>query len=89
MSFRNQRRPDSDGEYCGLVDDFGNENVTIVTLIFITWIIIDNFLVLNLFEGIIIDNFNVIKEKNSGVSMFRKEQKVCVEIHRLFLKKMP
>lgn len=68
---------------------FGNENEAIVTLIFVTWIIIGNFLVLNLFVGVIIDNFNVIKEKNSGVSMFRKEQKVWVEIQRLFLKKMP
>lgn len=68
---------------------FGNENVGLVRLIFLAWIVIGNFLVLNLFVGVIIDNFNVIKEKNSGVSMFRKEQKLWVEIQRLFLKKTP
>jgi hypothetical protein len=53
------------------------------------WIIVGNFLVLNLFVGVIIDNFNMIKESNSGVSIFRKEQKLWVEIQRLFLKKVP
>lgn len=53
------------------------------------WIIVGNFLILNLFVGVIIDNFNMIKEQNSGVSLFRKEQKLWVEIQRLFLKKVP
>lgn len=80
----------SDSTYPNYISmHFGNENVAIVRFIFLAWIVIGNFLVLNLFVGVIIDNFNVIKEKNSGVSMFRKEQKTWVEIQRLFLKKMP
>jgi len=64
-------------------------NIISSTIIFLAWIILGNFLILNLFVGVIIDNFNVIKEYNSGVSMFRKEQKIWVELQRLFLKKVP
>jgi len=64
-------------------------NIISSTIIFLAWIILGNFLILNLFVGVIIDNFNLIKESNSGVSMFRKEQKIWVELQRLFLKKVP
>jgi hypothetical protein len=66
-----------------------DNEVLISKLIFMMWIIVGNFLILNLFVGVIIDNFNMIKEQNSGVSLFRKEQKLWVEIQRLFLKKTP
>lgn len=66
-----------------------DSEIIISKLIFMAWIIVGNFLILNLFVGVIIDNFNMIKEQNSGVSLFRKEQKLWVEIQRLFLKKVP
>lgn len=66
-----------------------DNEILVSKLIFMMWIIVGNFLILNLFVGVIIDNFNMIKEQNSGVSLFRKEQKLWVEIQRLFLKKTP
>lgn len=48
-----------------------------------------NFFVLNLFVGVVIDNFNEMKEILSGTSMLSEEQKQWIEIHKLFLKSSP
>jgi hypothetical protein len=58
-------------------------------LFFIFYIIVGNFFVLNLFVGVVIDNFNEMKEILSGTSMLSEEQKQWIEIHKLFLKTGP
>lgn len=45
--------------------------------------------VLNLFVGVVIDNFNEMKEELSGTSLLTDEQRQWIEIHKLFLKEPP
>ena len=56
---------------------------------FVIWIIVGNFFIVNLFVGVIIDNFNMIKRENAGIKMLTQEQKTWVEIQKLFLKNIP
>jgi len=53
------------------------------------WIIVGNFFILNLFVGVIIDNFNTIKEELGGIKLLTIEQRNWVEIQKLFLKNTP
>lgn len=66
-----------------------NNNKTTAQGYFVFWIIVGNFFIVNLFVGVIIDNFNMIKRENEGIKMLSKEQKTWVEIQKLFLKNIP
>lgn len=48
-----------------------------------------NMFILNLFVGVIIDNFNMIKEELGGIKLLSAEQRTWVEIQKLFLKNTP
>lgn len=69
--------------------NINNFNKSISQLYFVFWIIVGNFFIVNLFVGVIIDNFNMIKRENEGIKMLSKEQKTWVEIQKLFLKNIP
>jgi hypothetical protein len=56
---------------------------------FVIWIVVGNFFIVNLFVGVIIDNFNMIRRENEGIKMLTNEQKTWVEIQKLFLKNKP
>mmetsp|Transcript_21575 Transcript_21575/g.48094 ORF Transcript_21575/g.48094 Transcript_21575/m.48094 type:complete len:116 (+) Transcript_21575:1342-1689(+) len=58
-------------------------------MFFVFWIIVGNFFILNLFVGVIIDNFNMIKEELGGIKLLSSEQRNWVEIQKLFLKNTP
>jgi len=45
--------------------------------------------ILNLFVGVIIDNFNSIKEEMGGIRLLTTEQRSWVEIQKVFLKTKP
>lgn len=45
--------------------------------------------ILNLFVGVILDNFQIIKEEMGGIRMLTDEQKDWVEIQKLFMKQIP
>lgn len=53
------------------------------------WIVVGNFFIVNLFVGVIIDNFNMIRRENEGIKMLTNEQRTWVEIQKLFLKNKP
>jgi len=55
----------------------------------VVWLVIGNQFLFNLFVGVIIDNFNLIKEELGGIRMLTGEQRTWVEIQKLFLKNMP
>ena len=55
-------------------------------LYFIGFIIVGNMFLLNLFVGVVIDNFNQMKEKLGGYFWLTSEQKKWVEVQRLMIR---
>ena len=55
-------------------------------LYFIAFIIVGNMFLLNLFVGVVIDNFNQMKEKLGGYFWLTSEQKKWVEVQRLMIR---
>lgn len=58
-----------------------NSNVLISVLFFITFMIIGSQFIINLFVGVVIDNFQTIKEKEELDNMFvTEDQRKWIEI---------
>jgi len=66
-----------------------NVKLTFAYSYFVFWIVMGNMFILNLFVGVIIDNFNMIKEELGGIKLLSAEQRTWVEIQKLFLKNTP
>jgi len=66
-----------------------SDNSTLWGLFMILWIVVGNMFIINLFVGVIIDNFNLIKEELGGIRLLTAEQRNWVEIQKLFLKNTP
>lgn len=49
---------------------------------FVSFIVIGKIFILNLFVGIVIDNYNRNKEKMKGYSLMSKDQKEWVEAEK-------
>lgn len=47
----------------------------LVSMFFISFIIIGNIFILNLFVGIVIDKFNRLKDKMNGFALMTKDQR--------------
>lgn len=64
-----------------------NENIGLI-LFFIGFMIIGSQFIINLFVGVVIDNFNTIKEKEELGNMFvTEQQKSWIEIQKMGLGK--
>ena len=50
-----------------------------MSLYFISFIIIGNIFILNLFVGIVIDKFNLLRDKMRGFALMTKDQREWVE----------
>lgn len=50
-----------------------------MSLYFISFIIVGNIFILNLFVGIVIDKFNRLKDKMNGYGLMTSHQKECIE----------
>jgi len=56
-------------------------------LYFISFIIVGNMFILNLFVGVVIENFNRMKDKLCGFVMMTEKQRKWVEIQRFMIRK--
>lgn len=60
-----------------------------VALYYIAVCIVCNFLMLNVFVGVVIDNYNKMKEEGSGSGLLTENQKVWVETMKLMMSTSP
>jgi len=51
--------------------------------------VIGTLFIINLFVGVILDNFTIIKEEMGGIRLLTPEQRNWVEIQKLFMKQVP
>jgi hypothetical protein len=64
-------------------------NQPVYGLFFVVFIIIGVFFILNMFVGVIIFNFTVVREQLDGMSLLTQEQKLWVETQRMMLNFRP
>jgi hypothetical protein len=62
-----------------------HENKPGVALVFILFIFITTFFIMNLFISVIVDKFNAEIKKRQGADTFTEEQKEWVKIQRLLV----
>lgn len=65
------------------------EHQPLAGLFFVSFYIIGNFFLLNLFIGVLIFNFNQVKDKLDGMTFMTEEQKIWVEAQRFMLNFKP
>lgn len=58
-------------------------NRPFMSLYFISFIIIGNIFILNLFVGIVIDKFNLLRDKMRGYALMNKDQREWIEAEQL------
>jgi hypothetical protein len=58
-------------------------------LFFVVFIIVGSFFLLNMFVGVIIFNFNMVKNRLDGLSLLSAEQKLWVETQRMIMNFSP
>eukprot|EP00397_Hematodinium_sp_SG-2012_P000372 GEMP01000372.1.p1 GENE.GEMP01000372.1~~GEMP01000372.1.p1 ORF type:complete len:2224 (+),score=490.20 GEMP01000372.1:55-6726(+) len=56
---------------------------------FLVWMLVGGFFILNLFFGVIIDQYHVAKGETEGGVLITKEQKRWIEVQKLVLKHVP
>jgi hypothetical protein len=57
-------------------------NNPVVSIYFVSFIIIGNIFILNLFVGIVIDKFNRLKDRMCGYSLMTRDQKEWIETEK-------
>lgn len=67
----------------GLQPERNHREYTII--FFVSFMIIGSQFILNLFVGVVIDNFNKIKEKELGNFFLTERQKLWLDIQKLFI----
>jgi hypothetical protein len=65
------------------------DNSTAMSFVFIMYIFVTTFFIMNLFISVIVDKFNEQIKKRQGQFDFTKEQKEWVKIQRLLLQTNP
>ena len=58
----------------------------IFSLYFISFIIIGNIFILNLFVGIVIDKFNRLKDRMCGYALMTRDQKEWIETEKQMIR---
>jgi voltage-gated cation channel len=61
-------------------------NNMMLSLYFISFIIIGNIFILNLFVGIVIDKFNRLKDRMCGYALMTRDQKEWVETEKQMIR---
>lgn len=61
-------------------------NNQLLSLYFISFIVIGNIFILNLFVGIVIDKFNRLKDRMCGYALMTRDQKEWVETEKQMIR---
>ena len=61
-------------------------NKPIISLYFVSFIIIGNIFILNLFVGIVIDKFNRLKDRMCGYALMTRDQKEWIETEKQMIR---
>ena len=65
------------------------ESSPAIGLLFVTFYVMGNFFLMNLFIGVVINNFNRAKDRLDGLSLVTEEQRLWVDSQRLMVKFRP